>query len=142
MAWTYETMLGSDKDKVRLLIGDTDAGQPLLSDEELAYCLTQAGVTRAAAKACRAIAAKFARDATTAVAGFSATLQSRHEQYLKLAEILEAAGSEIIAVPTAGGIEQSENEAAAADTSLVPRLFRVGAMDNPPGLAPRDERLA
>ncbi len=131
MTWTYSDALPTDKDKVRLLIGDIDAAQPLLADEAISYFLGQAGLTRAAAKACRAIAAKFARDATTAVAGFSATLQSRHEQYLKLAETLEAYAAEVVAVPTAGGIEQSEKATAAADTSLVPRGFRLGAMDHP-----------
>jgi hypothetical protein len=64
--------LSTDRDKVRLLVGDTDQTDPLLYDDEVDACLAQrvvettSGTTynliAAAADAAGAIAAKFARD--------------------------------------------------------------------------------
>lgn len=52
MAWTYNPALATDADRVRLLLGDTNAADPLISDEEIAAMLTQeGGVTEAAARA-------------------------------------------------------------------------------------------
>ena len=52
------------RDQVRLLIGDTDSTRPILFDDELDLFLTQRAdnVLLAAADACDAAAAKFARD--------------------------------------------------------------------------------
>lgn len=65
--------LSTDRDKVRLLIGDTQEADPLLYDDEVDACLaarvlvvTNSGTTynvvAAAADAAGAVAAKFARD--------------------------------------------------------------------------------
>jgi len=55
----------TDKDKVRLKVGDTDATAQLLSDDEIAALLEMHGsVARTAPAAALAIAAKFARDYT------------------------------------------------------------------------------
>src|SRR5688500_3172391 len=65
--------LTTDRDKVRLLIGDTDEDDPLLYDDEVDACLAQRihvdsgtggttyNVIAAAADAAGAISAKFAR---------------------------------------------------------------------------------
>lgn len=55
--------ISSDLDRVRLLIGDTDSNDPLFQDDEITYFLELAGqvVLKAAANACDAAAAKFAR---------------------------------------------------------------------------------
>lgn len=64
--------LSTDRDKVRLLIGDTDETDPLLYDDEIDFALderklvTTAGTTynvyAAAADSAGAIAAKFSRE--------------------------------------------------------------------------------
>ncbi len=140
MSWTFTQTLPTTRDKVRQLIGDTDSTAPLIADEALDYVLTyKPTIRKAAAEACRYIAAKFARDATTSVSGFSATLMSRHEQYLKMAEEWDAQGSAAgVAVPTAGGIEETDRLANDEDTSLQARLFRIGLHDNPAGLTAAD----
>ena len=63
MSWTYTDPNTSDRDKIRFLIGDTDSTDPLLSDEEIAFTLTEAGgsVYQAGHDSCYAIAAKFSR---------------------------------------------------------------------------------
>jgi hypothetical protein len=65
-------MIESDKDKLRLLIGDTEEGDPQLSDDEVLSLLsdrtvvsaagTAVNITAAAADAADAIAARFSRD--------------------------------------------------------------------------------
>jgi len=62
MSWTYsEDPTNSPKDAVRFLIGDTNAGEQLLQDEEIAWCLAEVNNEpyRAAANACSNIAATF-----------------------------------------------------------------------------------
>ena len=68
MTWSYDnTVLStSNKDAVRLIIGDTDTADQLLADEEIDYYLTKHGVVlRAASESARAVAAKFARTTRT-----------------------------------------------------------------------------
>jgi hypothetical protein len=57
MGWTYtKRPARSVRDALRLMIGDTNAGDPLLSDEEADYYLGNSGenVVLAAAEACEA----------------------------------------------------------------------------------------
>ena len=68
MGWTYpKRPARSARDALRLMIGDTNASDPLLSDEEADYYLGNNGgnVVLAAAEACEALAGPH---------GFSATL--------------------------------------------------------------------
>jgi hypothetical protein len=58
MAWTYDTELAAEKDKIRLLIGDTVQSRPLIQDEEINYLLTTHDFYEAAAQACEVIARK------------------------------------------------------------------------------------
>jgi len=57
MGWTYTKRPDrSARDALRLMIGDTNASDPLLSDEEADYYLGNSGenVVLAAAEACEA----------------------------------------------------------------------------------------
>ena len=69
MSFVYDVALTRDTDKVRLLIGDTDKDDFDLHDEEISYFLTENGdsVKGAAIASAEAIAAKFAKLATTRV---------------------------------------------------------------------------
>jgi hypothetical protein len=55
--------ISTDRDRVRLLIGDTDTNDQLFQDDEIAYFLELANnvILSAAAKACDAAAAKYSR---------------------------------------------------------------------------------
>jgi len=62
MSWTYsQDPTNSPKDAVRFLIGDTNAAQQLLQDEEIAWCLAEVNNEpyRASANACSNLAALF-----------------------------------------------------------------------------------
>lgn len=67
MSWSYDpTAPGfpTDTDQVRLLIGDTNASDPLLSNEEIAAMLVIEGsVDLAAARAAETLATVFVRQA-------------------------------------------------------------------------------
>jgi hypothetical protein len=87
----------SARDAFRLTIGDTDASDPLLSDEEADYYLGNNGddAVLAAAEACEALAARFARDAVIAAADLERSPASKAETYLKLArQLMGRAGEE------------------------------------------------
>lgn len=89
--WSYEADLPSDKDIVRLLIGDTDTDDRLLTDTEITYFITTHGsLNRAASEACRAIAAMFAREMSRSVGGLQADFSAKHRQYLALANSIDA----------------------------------------------------
>jgi hypothetical protein len=79
----------SDRDKVRLKVGDTDTADPLLFDDEIDALLADEGsVTRAAIAAARAIAAKFARGYTFQTDGQRFNRAERVAHYRQLAKDL------------------------------------------------------
>jgi hypothetical protein len=61
MTFTYVGPATADRDKVRFLIQDTDSTRPHMTDEEIAWLLTEwADVYDAAANAAEVLAAKYA----------------------------------------------------------------------------------
>jgi hypothetical protein len=93
--------LSTDRDKVRLLIGDTDETDPLLYDDEVDALLAQRvhvvttggtiyNLPAAAADACGAIAAKFARDFDFAEDGQNFSRAQRVGHYQALEKSLRA----------------------------------------------------
>lgn len=84
--------MASDRDKVRLLIGDTDTNKPLLFDDEIDSILdsrsfrpstggTIHNIPAAAADAAGAIAAKFSRDFNFAEDGQNFQVAQRAAAY-------------------------------------------------------------
>ena len=91
MAWTYNT--ANDIGKVRLLIQDTNADDPLLSDEEVQVFIDRnVDLDTAAARAARSIARKLIRrlNLEAAPGGVSLYRKEQAEMYEKLADELEA----------------------------------------------------
>src|SRR5689334_18389528 len=92
MAWSYDSSLSADKDKVRWLCGDTDTNDQLVQDEEIAFALSDAGndLRRAAATVCEAIALRFANSLTLDKAPGSVSWDAaeRAELFRKRAEDL------------------------------------------------------
>lgn len=89
MTWTYTGDPSvSDRDRIRFLIGDTDTNDQLVSDEEIAWSLTQGGsIYQTAHDLCTVIAAKFARLATSkSVGDLSLSYADRAETYHRLAD--------------------------------------------------------
>jgi hypothetical protein len=89
----------TDRDRVRLMIGDTDESDPLLSDDEIAAFVAYrkvenedeesvTNIPAAAADAADAIAAKFARKFNFAEDGQRFDVAQQHGHYLALAQRL------------------------------------------------------
>jgi hypothetical protein len=77
----------TDRDLVRLYIGDTDTENPLLYDDELDALIDRAvSVLAAAADACEVLAAKFAREFNISEDNQSWNLGERSAHYLALAK--------------------------------------------------------
>lgn len=133
MSWTYNPALATDRDRVRFLIGDTDTNDQQLQDEELTWVLTQrSDVYLAAADACRALQAKYARKVDTTNLSLSVSASQRAEAYAALAEQLESkAGSLAGAEMFVGGISVAGKEALDADSGAVQPNFRMGQDDEP-----------
>lgn len=146
MGFLYDAQLFTNRDRVRLLIGDTDEAEPLLQDEEIlplvpsgaVLALTDTKLIRAAYFCCRILVAKFSRKVSMSVGGASATLDAKARGYRDLAEDLLAqiggAGAISTTVaPYAGGLSLAEKTTGAADTDLVQPLFRRDAFINKEG---------
>ena len=136
--WTYTGNLAtSNKDVVRFLCGDVDDGDPQVSDEEIAFALTDEGnVYAAAAVICEHLSARWAREASRSInagAGLSTSinLSERSKAYAQKAKDLRVRASTSAGMVYAGGISQSDKEANQDDTNLVPPAFFKGMFDNP-----------
>lgn len=137
MTWTYDpTDISTDLAKVRLLIGDTDTNNQLVTDEEInaAISLTS-NVYEAAAWMCRAIVGKYARDIDTSVESVSRKASQRRDSYIKLAQQLESQSVNLgggLGVPYVGGVSQSAMDAVEDDSDRVSPSFKRGMFNNPP----------
>jgi hypothetical protein len=129
----------TDRDAVRLLIGDTDTDDELFQDDEIAFFLAERAddVYLAAADACDAAARKFARayDFTTDGQSFHRSQMSK--AYLALAKDLRlrAAGGLTTLVPTR--VDGYSDDVAADEVQTATRpagrrgYYRVGLPDIP-----------
>ncbi len=137
MAWTYSPICAEAKDKVRLLIGDTDEDSQLLQDEEIDLFLTISAqnVSRAAATAARGLAAKFSSRASKQVGDLSIRYLDRTRGYLDLAKMLESQADRYPVAPYAGGISEADKDLAAEDSDRVDPLFYRGAFQDPQSVA-------
>ncbi len=124
------------RDAVRLLIGDTDDADPLLSDDEVAFYLSEANSNtyRAASEACKGIAAKLSRRPDHAVGRVIVSYQQRAADFLKLAEVLRQKFLQSTVAPYAGGISIATKDAQEADSDRVPPFFTrtLHAMESEP----------
>ncbi len=138
MAWTYGAdPTNSDRDAVRLLIGDTDTNDQQLQDSEIEYFLSAYGstgsgrVAPAAVDACDALVAKYARQADVTNQGLSVKAGQRYEHYLALAKQLRDQAYTLSEV-FLGGETFSGAETLDENSNLIPPSFRIGQDDYPP----------
>ena len=135
--WTYSgDPRDSDRDSVRFLVGDTDDTDQKVSDEEIAYLLTQNGnVFKAAAMAARGISANYTvKVKEKKIGDLAITYADRAKSYIELAIRLEAQaadGSILALVPYAGGISVSDKATQTQDTDWDTPSFWRGQFDYP-----------
>lgn len=132
MTWSYDTGLSGTKDQIRLLIGDTDATDPQLQDEEITFIASQeSGIYRGAAQCAFNIAAKYTRQVTRSFGGRSDQLSQLATQYRTLGkELLAKAAKKRISV-YAGGQSIAEKDSQAKDTDAVQPIFSKNTFRNP-----------
>jgi ABC-type Na+ transport system ATPase subunit NatA len=118
-------------DKVRLLIGDTDSNDQLLTDDEVSWFLEVHGtINRSASEAARAIAAKFARLMNRSIGGLSADFSAKYRQYIELADNLLQREETSPVSPYLSGYKISEKKSVEDDIDREPTFSRKGIMDN------------
>lgn len=76
MAWSYSDSLSTDRDKIRLKIGDTDTNDQILPNETIDALLTEHSddVMLTTISCVRAIIAKYSRKLNRSAAGMSADM--------------------------------------------------------------------
>jgi hypothetical protein len=127
-AWTYTPNFTLARDRIRVLVGDTDPADPLVQDEEIALYTTggtfaQSSDAAAAVEVCRAIVAKLARRVTMSAGVSSVNLGEQVAHYRDLLTDLIRQSSSTSAVPYAGGISRADVLAREADTDRVAPFF-------------------
>ena len=135
MTWTYSNSdLSTDLNQVRFLVQDTNSDRPLMSDEEIAYLLSNEGsVVGAAAEAATVIATHYGRQINRTAIGVTDEATARATFYLTLAQKLKMKRNATLTV-FAGGRTISGKEDLAADTDAIQPSFDTG-MDDNPGIA-------
>lgn len=136
MSWSYDPALSTDKDKVRLFIGDTDTTAQLFSDEEISALLVSVpSPSLAAALLADAQAAKYSRFSAISIDGASFAYQQRADMFRTLANRLRAQATATeaggIGTPAVSGVSISEDNGVAADPDREPSRITVGGFDYP-----------
>lgn len=145
MTWNYlpqsTLALTSNKDQVRIIIGDTDKKEQLLQDEEinLIIDLKAAGetvdqtiITNAAIYCLGALVAKFSRLGKIKIGDISSDGSTIAAQFRKRIEDLEeekSSGS--FALPIFGGLSLAEKQDLSADSDGVQPFFSRAMKEDP-----------
>lgn len=129
-----------DVDKVRLLLGDTDCTQPLLSDNEINWLVSVTEeVTAAAAMGAKAIAGKFARKVSNTTGRVRKELSDIFDHYMALEKNLRdlasaggiASGGIPSVAPVFTALTFDGARSDASDPDKVQPVFERGDFDNP-----------
>ena len=126
-----------DIDAVRLELGDTLEQTHLIEDEEIQYCLKQAGgkVLSAAAHGADAIAARFSREETVRFSGSTVDKADVQKRYMELARTLRrrAASPKQFILNTASSARHQRNERNTSSTHGAFRRDMFGDFGPPAG---------
>ena len=123
---TYDDNLVNDRDKIRLMIGDTDDEFQMVTDNEIAFFLSENGddLWLSAAMACDIIAAKFARDVNFRFSTMWQDSSDAYEHYMDRARQYRAIQASTTVAPVFSYGPGVNSEA--------PEIFWYGMHDNPP----------
>lgn len=138
MTWTYNIDLSTDKDKVRVRIGDTNTNAQLLSDEEInaLFSAFSSDLTLTVVGSIRAIIGKLARDYDRSNLGMSAQRSQQIQHYKDLLAEYMGSGVEGMGARAemfVGGLSRATEESFDTDTDYKGPDMRRGLDDNPGG---------
>jgi hypothetical protein len=136
VTWTYSANITTDKDKVRLLIGDTDTTDQQFQDEEIAWFLqVEPSFWEAAQRAVSSLIAKYSRLVSVALGDAQVSYGQRVDHYKELlTDIKSHSGGESLPIPQATGLSLSGKSAAYRDRDRNGPMMVPGFMDNPGGV--------
>ena len=147
MAWTYDPLILSAASssttslmRVRLMVGDTDLTNPLLTDEEIVWTIgASSGLNYAAANLADNLGARFAFQVNMQNSEVRISAAARSKAYFALADRLRKNGAgdtpggtsngTILAEGYFGGTSQEANDTVAADGDAVTADVRQGQDD-------------
>lgn len=139
-SWTYSgDPRDSDRDAVRFLVQDTNENDQKVSDEEIAWMLSNsANIYLAAADIAVTISAVYGSKAKKSIGSLSIEYSQQREAYEALSERLRALGksSSRLALTNvfAGGISKSDKELQRTDTDWDRPWFERDAFNYPNSL--------
>ena len=146
MSFTFDTSLAADRDRVRFFIGDTTDSGHLVENETITALLAlQPNPVRVAVTIARSLAATFARKADKMIGKTKVDQQKIAENFLAIAESLEAMGDVDGAGMTAsvlhvGGISEDKREDLVyGDSDRIQPAFSLTKDDILPATSPRNE---
>lgn len=119
-------------DAIRSLVGDTDASNPLLSDNTYLLIISQeASLYARAAAACEAIAGKFGQAKTKRVGDLWYEAKVVYEHYVDLAQKFRLdAARRCRPYAFAGGVSKNDIDNREDDDDRPAPAFRVGMLDS------------
>ena len=133
LTWTYDGDFSTARDRVRLLVGDTDVADKLIYDQEIANFTVGGAQAQAddyliAAACADVIASKFARQVQSINAGGSSVVfdiaQGRAKFFRDMAKDLRTKSATSTARgPFIGGISRSDRTARESDPDRVSPAF-------------------
>lgn len=130
MAFTYSTTPEtSARSYIRLILGDTSSGNPMLQDEEIdAFLSLEGGRDIAASHAADAVGANFARQVDKSIGKLKISIAAASGHYFALADRLRFKAASR-AAPYAGGISRDDKRDVERDSDRVKPAFTVGMHD-------------
>lgn len=136
MAWSYSgNPSSSSRDSVRFLSGDTNSQDPQLQDSEVDFLVSTYGnIFKAAAYACKDIAAKYARLVDKAVGDLRISYSQRQRSYDELSKDLLRQSANRSALPQAGGISVADKKNNELDPDTVQPSFTKHQFQYPTGI--------
>ena len=131
---SYDPNLPTDKDKVRLLIGDTDDTLEFLCDTEIDFFVTEEPTIQiAASRAALAVAAQLAKDTDYRFSTLWQDAADAYNHFIALAKQLEEGVTENLS-----GIQFVSPISGSDDCALGEPQFRIGMHDDSAGRTTHD----
>jgi hypothetical protein len=136
MTWSYDTSLSTDKDKVRLLIGDTDTTNQYISDEEIVAMLAfnNDDVYETAAQIADSLAGRYSTTSKLEIDDFMIDFGAVAEQFATLAKRIRVSATNASANTIGAwvaGVSVTAMDAVRDDTDRVNSRFEMGQHDDP-----------
>lgn len=135
MAWTYSgDPASTSKDAVRFLTGDVNIDEPLKSDEEINWALSQnSNIYAASLTIAESILSYLSLQADVEEIGpIKSVYSKRVENYSnRVKDLRVKVSSNASMIPYGGGIDATDKVTQAEDTSIVKPNFWIGMDDYP-----------